>query len=135
MAAAVVGGEAQWLIAPAASVTGQIKGGRLRALALSSRQRSPLLPELPTIDEAGVPGYVYTSWNAFFAPRGTPRAIVNRLHAAIQKVISDADVIQQYANQGLSPLGSNSPEEFDRFFRADYDRVAKVVKAAGVKPE
>ena len=135
MAAAVVGGEAQWLIAPAASVVGQIKAGRLRALALSSKQRSPLMPELPTIDEAGVPGYEYTSWNGVFAPRGTPRAIIKSLHATIQKVLADPDVKQQYAFQGLVPLGSASPEEFGRFFRADFDRIAKLVKIAGLKPE
>ena len=135
MAAAVVAGEAQWLIAPAASVVGQIKGGRLRALGLTSKQRSPLMPDLPTIDEAGVPGYEYTSWNAFFAPRGTPPAVVNQLHAVIQKVLADNDVKQQYANQGLYPLGSESADEFARFYRADYERVEKLVKIAGVKPE
>ncbi len=135
MAAAVVGGEAQWLIAPAASVMGQIKAGRLRALALSSKQRSPLMPDLPTIDEAGVPGYEYTSWNGVFAPKGTPRAIIKTLHAAIQKVLAEPDLKQQFANQGLAPLGSASPEEFGKFFRADFDRIAKLVKLAGVKPE
>ena len=135
MAAAVVAGEAQWLIAPAASVMGQIKAGRLRALALTSKQRSPLLPEMPTIDESGVPGYEYTSWNGFFAPRGTPRTIIRSVHAAIQKVLAEPDVKQQFANQGLAPLGSASPEEFGKFFRADFERVAKLVKLAGLKPE
>jgi tripartite-type tricarboxylate transporter receptor subunit TctC len=135
MAAAVVAGEAQWLIAPAASVVGQIKAGRLRALGLTSKVRSPLMPELPTIDEAGVPGYEYSSWNAFFAPRGTPRAIVNRLHEAIQKVLAEPEIKQQYAVQGLNPLGSASSDEFERFYHADYERVAKLVKIAGIKPE
>ena len=135
MAAAVVGGESQGLIAPAASVMGQIKAGRLRALALSAKQRSPLLPELPTIDEAGVPGYEYTSWNGFFAPRGTPRPIIRSVHAAIQKALAEPDVKQQFANQGLAPLGSASPEEFGKFFRADFDRIARLVKLAGLKPE
>lgn len=135
MAAAVVGGEAQWLIAPAASVMGQIKAGRLRALALSSKQRSPLMPEIPTIDEAGVPGYEYTSWNGVFAPKGTPRAIIKILYGTIQKVLAMPDVKQQFASQGLAPLGSASPEEFGKFFRADFDRIAKLVKLAGLKPE
>jgi tripartite-type tricarboxylate transporter receptor subunit TctC len=135
MAAAVVAGEAQWVIAPAASLVGQIKGGRLRALGLSSKVRSPLMPDLPTIDEAGVPGYEYSSWNAFFAPRGTPRPIINQLHGVIQKVLTEPEVRQLYANQGLYPLGSESADEFARFYRADYERVAKLVKIAGVKPE
>jgi len=135
MAASVVAGESQWAIAPAAALVGHIKAGRMRALALSSKMRSPLMPELPTIDEAGVPGYEYTSWNGVFAPKGTPRAIINTVHAAIQKVLAAPDVKQQFANQGLVPLGSASPEEFSNFVRADYDRVAKLVKIAGIKSE
>ena len=135
MAASVVAGESQWAIAPAAALVGHIKAGRLRALALTSRQRSPLMPGLPTIDEAGVPGYEYTSWNGIFAPRGTPRSIVTALHAAIQNALSDADVKRLYAAQGLAPLGSASPEEFGRFVRSDYARLEKLVKIAGIKPE
>ena len=135
MAASVVAGESQWAIAPAAALVGLVKAGRLRALAISSRQRSPLLPELPTLDEAGVPGYEYNSWSAFFAPRGTPRAIVKSLHAAIQKALAEPAVKEFYAAQGAVPQGSASPEEFARFFRADFERIAKLVRIAGIKPE
>lgn len=135
MAAAVVAGEAQWCIAPAAALVGHIKAGRMRALALSSKTRSPLLPDLPTIDEAGVPGYEYTSWNGIFVPKGTPRAIIKRLHVAIQKTLAEPVVKQQFANQGLVPLGSASPEEFGNFVRSDYDRIGKLVKIAGIRPE
>jgi tripartite-type tricarboxylate transporter receptor subunit TctC len=135
MAAAVVGGEAQWCVAPAAALVGHIKAGRLRGLAISSRQRSPLLPDLPTVDEAGVPGYEYNSWNGVFVPRGTPRSIVKTLHAIVQKALADADVKRLYANQGLQPMGSASPEEFGKFFRADFDRIAKLIQVAGIKPE
>lgn len=135
MAAAVVAGESQWCIAPAAALVGHIKAGRLRALAISSKERSPLLPELPTIAEAGVPGYEFNSWNGLFAPKGTPRAIIKTLHATTQKALADADVRKQYGFQGLVPAGSGSPEEFGRFFRNDYDRIARLVKIAGIKPE
>jgi tripartite-type tricarboxylate transporter receptor subunit TctC len=135
MAAAVVAGEAQWCIAPAAALVGHIKAGRMRALALSSKKRSPLLPDLPTIDEAGVPGYEYTSWNGIFVPKGTPRPIIKRLHATIQKALAEPSVRQQFANQGLVPLGSASPEEFGKFVRSDYDRIGKLVKIAGIRPE
>jgi tripartite-type tricarboxylate transporter receptor subunit TctC len=135
MATAVVAGEAQWSIGPAAALMGHIKAGRMRALAISSKARSPLLPELPTIDEAGVPGYEYNSWNAFFAPTGTPRAVVTTVHALIQKTLADPEVRRLYANQGLVPLGSASPEELGRFFRADFERIEKLVKLAGIKPE
>jgi tripartite-type tricarboxylate transporter receptor subunit TctC len=135
MAAAVVGNESQWCIAPAAALVGHIKSGRLRALAISSKQRSALLPELPTIDEAGVPGYEYNSWNGFFVPRGTPRAMVNKLHATIQQALADPDVVRAYAAQGLTPSGSESPEAFAKYFRGDFERVARLVQLAGIKPE
>jgi tripartite-type tricarboxylate transporter receptor subunit TctC len=135
MAAAVIANESQWCIAPAAALVGHIKSGRLRALAISSKQRSALLPELPTVDEAGVPGYEYNSWNGFFVPKGTPRAIINKLHAAIQKALADPEVLKAYAAQGLTPSGSESPEAFARYFRGDFERIAKLVQVAGIKPE
>jgi tripartite-type tricarboxylate transporter receptor subunit TctC len=135
MAAAVIANESQWCIAPAAALVGHIKSGRLRALAISSKQRSALLPELPTVDEAGVPGYEYNSWNGFFVPKGTPRAIINKLHAAIQKALADPEVVKAYAAQGLTPSGSESPEAFARYFRGDFERIAKLVQVAGIKPE
>ena len=135
MAAAVVAGESQWAVSPAAALMGHIKAGRLKALAISSAQRSPLLPDLPTISEAGVPGYEYTSWNGIFAPKGTPRAVITKVHAATQKVLAEPDVKQHFANQGLSPLGSASPEDFGKFVRSDFARMEKLVKVAGIKPE
>jgi tripartite-type tricarboxylate transporter receptor subunit TctC len=135
MAAAVVGGEAQWCIAPAAALVGHIKSGRLRGIAISSKQRSALLPDLPTVDEAGVPGYEYASWNGVFVPKGTSRAIILKLHANIQKALADPDVVKAYAAQGLTPAGSESPEAFGKFFRGDFDRIAKLVQVAGIKPE
>ena len=135
MAASVVAGESQWAIAPAAALMGHVKAGRMRALAISSKARSPLLPELPTLDEAGVPGYEYTSWNGFFAPIGTPRAIVAKLHGTIQKALADREVRQLYATQGLAPQGSASAEDFERFVRADFDRIGRLMKIAGIRPE
>ena len=135
VAAAIIAGESHWTIVPAAAVTGQIKAGRLRALAVSTKTRSPLLPDLPTIAEAGVPGYEYNAWNGVFAPRGTPRAVVTTIHAALQKTLADPDVKQQYANQGLPPAGSESPAQFAAFMHADYERIARLVKIAGIKPE
>ena len=135
MAGSVVAGESHWAIAPAAALMGHVKAGRMRALAISSKTRSPLLPDLPTIDEAGVPGYEFFSWNGIFAPRGTPRGIIKTWHATIRKVLAAPDVKQLYAVQGLVPRGSASPEAFGKFIRSDYDRVVKLVKIAGVKPE
>ena len=135
MTTAVVGNEAQWAISPAAALVGQIRAGRLRAIAISSKQRSPILPELPTIAEAGVPGYDYASWNGVLAPAGTPRAIISRVHGVMHKVASMAEVKEQFATQGLAPTASASPEEFAKLIRDDYSTIGKVVKAAGIKPE
>lgn len=135
MASSVVAGESQWVIAPAAALMGHVKAGRLRALGITSKARSPLLPDLPTIAESGAPGYEFNSWNGFFAPRGVPRLVVGNLHATIQKALAAPDVRTQYANQGLVPSGSASPEEFGKFFRSDYVRLEKLVKMAGIKPE
>lgn len=134
-ATSVIAGETQWCILPAAAIIGHVKAGRLRGLGISSKQRSPLMPDLLTIAEAGVPGYEYTTWNGFFAPKGVPQPILTKLYSTVQKALAAPDLKQQYANQGLVPLGSASPEEFGRYFRSDFERIAKVVKIAGIKPE
>ena len=135
MAAAIIAGEATFSISPAAAVVSHIKAGRVRGLGITSKKRSPLLPDLPTVDESAVPGYEYISWNGIFVPRGTPRPIVTKLHATLQKALADPEVVRLFAAQGLQPSGSTSPEEFGRFFRADFERNAKLVQVAGIKPE
>jgi tripartite-type tricarboxylate transporter receptor subunit TctC len=135
MALALVSGESQWGVGLVASFMGHVKAGRLRALAISSKQRSALLPDMPTIDESGVPGYEFTSWNGFFAPKGTPRPTVRTIHGLIQKALAHGELKEQYTAQLMTPLGSASPEEFGQFFRADFERVAKLVNIAGIKAE
>jgi tripartite-type tricarboxylate transporter receptor subunit TctC len=135
VASSLIAGESQWTIVPAAAVVAHVRGGRLRALAVSTAKRSPALPDLPTLQEAGVRGYEYNAWNGVFAPRSTRRDVIDVNHAALQKVLADADVKRQFENQGLQPLGSASPEEFGAFVKTDYERIAKVVKLAGIKPE
>ena len=103
--------------------------------AAASASCSPLIPDLPTIDESGVPGHDFTSWNGFFAPRGMPRSYIMLVHATIQKTLADRKVKNLYTAQGMAPLESASPEEFSKFFREDFDRVAKLIKIAGIKPE
>ncbi len=90
---------------------------------------------MPTVEESGLPGYEFTSWNGFFAPKGTPRAIVGTLHATVQKALAHAEVKDLFAAQLMTPQGSASPEEFGRFFRADFERVGKLVQIAGIKAE
>jgi tripartite-type tricarboxylate transporter receptor subunit TctC len=135
MGFAVMGGEAQWAMALTATIMGHVKGGRLKAIAISSRQRSPLAPEYPTIDESGVPGYEFTTWNGFFFPKGTPQRYVTIVFDAIEKALASPQVKELYTIQGLVPLGSASPEEFASYVRTDFERVGKLVKIAGITPE
>lgn len=135
MAAAVVANESQWLIAPVAAIAGHIRAGRLRGIAVSGKTRSAQLPDLPPIAEGGVPDYAFFSWNGIFVPKAVPRTIVDSLHATLQKVLAMPDVKEQYGHQGAVPLGSESPAAFGQFFRNDSDRLEKLIKLAGIKPE
>jgi len=111
-----------------------IKSGRLRALAVTSAKRSVALPDVPTVAEAGLPGYDSTQWYGVLAPAGTPRDVVARLHDGIVHALRDAEVGKRLAADGAEPVGS-SPEEFAAFIRSESEKWAKVASAAGIKPE
>jgi tripartite-type tricarboxylate transporter receptor subunit TctC len=111
-----------------------IQAGRLRALAVTSRKRSALLPEVPTLAESGLPGYQAGSWYGVLAPAGTPRAIVERLHAAIVRALQQPDVAKRLAAEGAEVIGG-TPEEFGAHIKAELARVASVVRAAGIRME
>lgn len=108
------------------------KAGKLRALAVTSAQRSFLAPEVPSMAEAGLPGYNITSWQAMFAPAGTPKEIVSRLHAETVKILRAPDNEKKLAELGLEP-GGMSPPELTAFIRAEIPRLGKVVKASGAR--
>jgi tripartite-type tricarboxylate transporter receptor subunit TctC len=111
-----------------------IKSGKLRALAVTSAKRSEALPEVPTVAEAGVPGYDSTQWYGVLAPSGTPREIVARLHDAIVRALRDPEVGKRLAADGAEAVGS-SPEEFAAFIKSEGEKWAKVAAAAGIKAE
>jgi tripartite-type tricarboxylate transporter receptor subunit TctC len=111
-----------------------IKSGKLRALAVTSAKRSEALPEVPTVAEAGVPGYDSTQWYGVLAPSGTPREIVARLHDAIVRALRDPEVGKRLAADGAEAVGS-SPEEFAAFIKSESEKWAKVAAAAGIKAE
>lgn len=131
--ASVVGGEAQWTITPAPAVMALIKGGRLRALAQSLPQRTPLLPDVPSIRET-VPTFDYSGWNGLLAPKGTPKAILARLRAALLDVTNKPQLKEQFAAQGAQVV-TNTPEEFRNFVQQEIQLAGKVVRAAGLKVE
>src|SRR5688572_7693314 len=110
------------------------KSGRLRGLGVTGAKRSNAAPEVPTIAEAGLPGYEATQWFGMLAPAATPREIITRLHAEITRALRDSDVRRRLEADGAEPVGSK-PEEFAAYLRSETAKWAKVVKAAGIKPE
>jgi tripartite-type tricarboxylate transporter receptor subunit TctC len=110
------------------------RSGKLRGLAVTSAKRAVSLPELPTMDEAGIPGYELESWFGYFTAAGTPRPIIEQLNAAIVRIVAMPEVRQQMIDTGSTPQTS-TPEEFARRIRADIEKFSKVVKSAGIKPE
>jgi tripartite-type tricarboxylate transporter receptor subunit TctC len=131
---AVMGNEAQFTIAPAPAVMGHVRAGRLRALASGGEKRSQLTPDLPTISEAGVPGYVSTGWAGIMAPRATPKPILDKLHATMVKVLNDPQTREQMERAGGEPL-SSTPQEMLRVIHEDYARMGQAIKLAKLKVE
>jgi tripartite-type tricarboxylate transporter receptor subunit TctC len=110
------------------------KGGKVRALAITSKKRSALMPELPTVDEAGVPGYEYHTWFGFWAPKGTPQPIVDKLHAEVQKALAEPAVQQRIADTAGEP-SRMARQDIEPFVKAEIAKWAEVVKRAGIKVE
>jgi tripartite-type tricarboxylate transporter receptor subunit TctC len=130
---AVMNGEVQagWFNTP--TVIGQIRSGKVKALAVTSRGRSKLLPELPTLDASGVPGYEVNTWFGFVAPAGTPGAIVARLNREMADILADARVNKILAEQGFDLAPANTPDSFMQLIRTDLAKWTPVVKASGAK--
>jgi tripartite-type tricarboxylate transporter receptor subunit TctC len=111
-----------------------IEAGKLRPLAVTSRKRSALLPDVPTLAESGLPDYEAGSWYGIMAPAGTPREIIERLHDAAVRALKTPDVAKRLAAEGAVVIGS-TPEEFAAHLKAELARVGKVVRAAGIRAE
>ena len=131
---AVIGNEAQFTIAPAPAVVGHVKANRMRAIATSGEKRSPLSPELPTIIESGVPGYVSTGWAGLMAPRGTPKPILDKVYGTMHKALADPVTREQMERVGGEPT-SSTPQEMLRVIREDYARMGQAIKLAKLKVE
>ncbi|MSP98297.1 MAG: tripartite tricarboxylate transporter substrate binding protein [Betaproteobacteria bacterium] len=131
---AVLGNQITMLFDQPGTALGHIKGGKLRALAVSSRVRSPQLPDIPTMDEAGVSGYVVDSWFGVFAPAGTPKAIVERLSAEIAKATQFPEVRDKLLAAGFAVVGG-TPAQFDDFVRAEVAKWKRVIDVSGAKAE
>jgi len=130
----VIGGQIQVVFTTVASAASLIEGGQLRALAVTSAQRSPAFPQLPTVSEAGVPGYAAEAWYGLFAPAKTPREIIERLNKSVAKAVRSDAFRRLSVNEGLV-MAAGSPEELGRYFLSEEERWRKVIEAAGIKIE
>ncbi|MDH4175860.1 MAG: tripartite tricarboxylate transporter substrate binding protein [Betaproteobacteria bacterium] len=128
----ILSGQVQMMFDAITTMAPQAQAGKVKALATSGRARSSVMSDVPTVAEAGVPGYEATIWLGVVAPKGTPRAIVERLNAEITKVTTSADVKAAWAKQGANPLVM-SPAEFEQYLHADIAKWAKVIAQAGIK--
>ncbi len=131
---AVVNGEVTMGFFNVPTVLGQIASGKLKALAVTAEDRTATLPDVPTMNEAGVPGYEATIWLGLMAPSGTPQAIVNRLNAEVGKITSSPEVRRAWAAQGTTPL-TMGVDEFTRYINGDIAKWARIVRISGAKPE
>jgi tripartite-type tricarboxylate transporter receptor subunit TctC len=131
---ATISGEVAFLIETAGPVVAQIKSGRLRALGITSAQRLSMLPEVPTIAEAGVRGYDYSTWYALWAPAKTPAAIVTRLNQAVQKVLAQPDAKDALQSSGVDPEPSTTAQ-LDARVRSELSKWNRIIKEAGIKPQ
>jgi tripartite-type tricarboxylate transporter receptor subunit TctC len=132
--AALLGGEVSMMFSNVADIGSQIKAGKVRPLAVTASRRASLLPEVPTMAEAGLPGLEVTSWFGLLVPAGTPAPIIARLNAETVKVLGRADVKATLAAQGLE-VAPSSPEQFAAHIRSEIARFTKIARAAGIKAE
>jgi tripartite-type tricarboxylate transporter receptor subunit TctC len=129
---ALLAGDTQFMFDNLANAMAQVKAGKLKALAVTTAKRSPLAPDLPTMAEAGLPGFDISTWYGFFAPAGTPPAIVAKWNADVTKILNSPDVRAKFVADGAEP-SPNTPEQFAQMIAAELAKYAKIVKASGAK--
>ena len=128
----LISGQIQVLFNNAISTVPFVKSGRMRALATTGATRSSALPDLPTVAEAGVPGYENSSWSAIGAPAGTPKTILARLHKEFADILKMPDIRKKHADVGAQIIGG-TPEQFHAYLKSEVEKFGKLVKAAGIK--
>jgi tripartite-type tricarboxylate transporter receptor subunit TctC len=131
----VLAGDTQVSFATPPSVLPLVQAGRLRALAITSRRASPLVPGVPGMEEAGLPGYEISFWYGLFVPSGTPAEPVRRLYAAASQALAQREVAAILAREGTETSGSKSPEDFAAFLAEDAKLWARLVKESGAKAD
>jgi len=129
-----VAGRTDYLLAPIPLALADIRAGKLRALGVSTKRRSNLLPEVPTIAEAGIPGFDYPIWYGIWVPAGTPAGVVDKLAKDVAHVLAAPDLRDQLAKHGADPMSMTQPE-FAHFVLSESQNAARIIKAAGIKPQ
>jgi tripartite-type tricarboxylate transporter receptor subunit TctC len=130
----LLGGQIPLMFGPSPVLVPMVQAGRLRPLAYTGLRRSEQLPALPTADELGIKGYEATGWYGLYGPRGTPKAIVDRLSAAVRELVQMRDTRERFAALNLEPIGS-SPEEFAQFLKQDLQKYAEIARKAKIDPQ
>ncbi|MDQ3024972.1 MAG: tripartite tricarboxylate transporter substrate binding protein [Pseudomonadota bacterium] len=130
----ILGGQVHMMFDAITTMAPNVRAGKLKALGSSGKQRSTVLPDVPTVSEAGVPGYDAVIWLGIMAPAGTPKPIVDRLNAEITKATAAAELREAWAKQGAAAM-TMSPDEFARFMREDIEKWARIVRISGAKPD
>ena len=129
----VVGGQVQMMFAITSISLGQVQAGKVRGLGVTSAQRSPLAPDLPTLAESGLPGYEVIGWNGLLAPAGTSRTVVSRINAEVQRSLQQPDVLQRLKGSAYDPAAANTPEQFAEYIKLEIAKWTKLVKETGMK--
>jgi len=130
----ILGGQVHMMFDAIPTMAQNVRAGKVKALAVTGTKRSDVLPEVPTVAEAGVPGYEATIWLGLMAPAATPKPVIDKLNAAITKIASSPDTRAQWAKQGAQPM-IMTPSQFDAYLRQDIKKWAEVVRISGAKPE
>lgn len=131
----VLGGHIDGLVVSVPGVITAAKAGKLKVLAVTGKERSPALPDVPTPQEQGVPDLVVVNWYAVVGPPSLPRQVINTLHAAIAKAVATSALKERFAAAGIDPKTDSSPAAFGQFVREEYGRWEQIVKKSGVKVE
>ena len=130
----ILGGQVQMMFDAITTMAPNVQAGKLRALGTSGKVRSSVLPDVPTVSEAGVPGYDAVIWLGLMAPAGTPKAIVDKLNAEVRRIVASTEMRSAWEKQGAVAM-SMTPDEFTRFLNEDIEKWARIVKVSGAKPD
>ena len=128
----VLGGQVDMMFDAVTTMTEHVRSGKVRAIATTGRQRSEVLPDVPTVSESGVPGYEATIWLGLMAPKGTPKAVVDKLNETLNAALRQPELKQQWSRQGATPLVM-TPQAFDKYLQDDIAKWATVIKSAGIQ--